>query len=172
VHTFYLFTPSIPRAADRAASGVDALQKLLAAGAPRQLSAIRSLPWRLARRSKKLPLRAKGLARTTSALSLPDTSGLAASSSATGSFTRRSRRERSNARRSDTTINGTFAGLKSYCRGPIAPAPVDAGWVCLKTNGMLRRKSPHPQTGRCRNQADRVETGFAVSPCDINRQGR
>jgi hypothetical protein len=47
-----------------------------------------------------------------SAPRLLGTSGLGASRSATGSFTRRSRQERSNARRSDTMVNGRFASEK------------------------------------------------------------
>jgi hypothetical protein len=54
------------------------------------------------RRSRKSPLHARGLARTMSASSLPGTSGLAASQSATGSSTPHSRRRRCNAPRSDT----------------------------------------------------------------------
>ena len=58
-------------------------QHQLAASAARRPSAIRCLPWQPARRSRKSPLRARGLARTMSASSLPGTSGLAASNSAT-----------------------------------------------------------------------------------------
>jgi hypothetical protein len=77
---------------------------------PRWASTIRFLPWQPARRNRKLLPHAKGLARTMSAPRLPGTSGLGASKSATGSSTPRSRRARSNARRSDGTIKGTPAG--------------------------------------------------------------
>ena len=60
------------------------------------------LPWQTARRSRKSQLHARGLLRTMSASSLPGTSGLAASQSATGSSTPHSRRRRCNAPRSDT----------------------------------------------------------------------
>jgi hypothetical protein len=93
----------------RGQAGASALQSQgrLAASSPRRALMIKSLPWQPARRSRKLPPRAKGLARTMSAPRLPGTGGLAASRSATGSFTPRSRPEQRNARRSDTTINGT-----------------------------------------------------------------
>src|SRR5215831_10651805 len=47
----------------------------------------RFLRWQLARHSRKLPPRARGLARTMSAPRLPGTNGQAASKSATGNFT-------------------------------------------------------------------------------------
>jgi hypothetical protein len=62
---------------------------------------IRSLPWQPAKRSRKSPPLARALAQTTSASSLPDTSGLAASKSATGNSTPHSRPERSHAPQSD-----------------------------------------------------------------------
>ena len=77
-------------------------QNQLVTSAACRPSAIRCLPWQTARRSRKSPLHARGLARTMSASSLPGTSGLAASQSATGSSTPHSRRRRCNAPRSDT----------------------------------------------------------------------
>ena len=75
------------------ASGALRPQKRLAASAARRTSTIRSLPWQPARRSRKSPLHARALARTMSAPRLPGTSELAASKSATGSSTPRSRRD-------------------------------------------------------------------------------
>ena len=72
----------------------------LMANAACRASAIRCLPWQPARRSRKSPLHAKALARTMSAPPFPGTSGVAASKSATGSSTARSRRGRSKASRS------------------------------------------------------------------------
>ena len=82
---------------DRAGAHGPQPRKQLSASAARLASAIRSLPWQAARRSRKSPLHARGFARTMSAAPFPGTSGLAASKSATGSSTPRSRRGRSNA---------------------------------------------------------------------------
>jgi len=102
------------RPLQRGHGGAPALrpQIQLVASAARRPSAIRSLPWQTARRSRKSPLHARGLARTMSGSSLPGTSGLAASKSAMGSSTPRSRRGRSNAPRSDACI--TAAGCRRY----------------------------------------------------------
>jgi len=91
-----------PRQRDHAGARALLPQNQLAASSPRRPSAIRSLPWQPARRSRKSPLHAGGLARTMSASSLPGISGLAASNSATGSSTPHSRRRRCNAPQSDT----------------------------------------------------------------------
>src|SRR5262249_60537824 len=66
----------------------------LASIAARQASAIKSLPWQLARRSRKSPPHARGFARTISASPLPGTNGLAGSRSVMGSSTPGTRRER------------------------------------------------------------------------------
>ena len=58
----------------------------LAEIAVRQASAIRSLPWQRARRSRKSPPHARGFARTISASPLPGTNGLAGSRSVMGSL--------------------------------------------------------------------------------------
>jgi len=80
-------------------------QNQLAASAPRRPSAIRSLPWQMARRSRKSPPHARGLAQTMSAWPLPGTSGLAALKSETGSSMPRSRWRRCNPPRFDTGID-------------------------------------------------------------------
>jgi len=104
-------SPFATQADAEAYAGAVALrpQNQLAASAPRRPSAIRCLPWQPARRSRKSPLPARGLARTMSASLLPDTSGLAALRSATESSTPRSRRRRCNAPQSDTGINTAVA---------------------------------------------------------------
>src|SRR5580700_7763612 len=84
--------------ADQAGARVLRPRSQPATGAALRASAIRSLPWQAARRSKKLPLHVRGLAPTMSAPPFPGTSGRAASKSATGSSTPRSRGGRSNAR--------------------------------------------------------------------------
>src|SRR5215469_13390456 len=89
-----------PRERRRLGAGAVRLQNRLAA-AIRRASTIRFLPWRPARRSKKLPLHARALARTMSAPRLPGTSGPAASKSAMGSSMPHSRLERSNASQSE-----------------------------------------------------------------------
>ena len=66
--------------------------KPAAAGAAHQASAIRSLPWQAVRRSRKSPLHARALAQIMSAPPFPGTSASAASKSATGNSTPRSRR--------------------------------------------------------------------------------
>jgi hypothetical protein len=76
-------------------------QKQLAAGAARPPSAIKFLRWQPARRSKKLPLRARRLAPTMSAPPFPGTSGLAALKSVTASSMPLHRRERSNGSQSE-----------------------------------------------------------------------
>src|SRR5215472_13631225 len=83
-------------------AGVLRPENQLAASAAHRPWGIRSLPWQPAKRSKKSPLHAKALAQTTSASSLPDTNGLAASKSATGNSTPNSRLGRRNLARSDT----------------------------------------------------------------------
>ena len=70
----------------------------------KRTSPIRSLPWQMARRSRKSLPHARGLAQTMSAWRLPGTSGLAALKNATGSSTLRSRWRRCNPPRSDTGI--------------------------------------------------------------------
>jgi len=104
-------SPFATQADAEAYAGAVALrpQNQLAASAPRRPSAIRCLPWQPARRSRKSPLPARGLARTMSASLLPDTSGLAALRSATESSTPRSRRRRCSAPQSDTGINTAVA---------------------------------------------------------------
>jgi hypothetical protein len=77
------------------------------AGRPRRASAIRSLPWQTARRSKKSPMHAKGFAPTMSASPSPGTSGPAASKSAMGSSMRRNRRSKPNPLRSNTGTNSS-----------------------------------------------------------------
>jgi hypothetical protein len=99
-------------AAAPARSGRDSAlrrQNSCAANAPHRASTIRSLPWQTARRSGKLPPRAKGLARTMSAPQLPGTSGLAASKSAMGNSTPHSRPGRSKPLRSDPRIKRSSA---------------------------------------------------------------
>jgi hypothetical protein len=64
----------------------------LAASAAHRASAIRSLPWQAVRRSRKSPLHARALAQIMSAPPFPGTSASAASKSATGNSTPRSRR--------------------------------------------------------------------------------
>ena len=59
--------------------------------APRRPPAIRCLPWQPAERSRKSPPLARGFARTMSARPSPGTSGLAASKSATESYTQAKR---------------------------------------------------------------------------------
>ena len=66
--------------------------KPAAAGAAHRASAIRSLPWQAVRRSRKSPLHARALAQIMSAPPFPGTSASAASKSATGNSTPRSRR--------------------------------------------------------------------------------
>jgi hypothetical protein len=77
-------------------------QERLRASVARPASAIMCLPWQPERRSRKSPQRAGVLARTMLAPRLPGISGPAASKSATVSSIPRSRRERSNAPRSNT----------------------------------------------------------------------
>src|SRR5215472_17697453 len=72
---------------DLADAGALRRQNQPPASAPRRASTIRFLRWQLARHSRKLPPRARGLARTMSAPRLPGTNALAASKSATGNFT-------------------------------------------------------------------------------------
>ena len=73
---------------------------------------IRSLPWQPAKHSRKSPLHAKALVQTTSASSLPDTNGLAASKSATGNSTPHSRPGRSSTPRSDPDKKRRPRGLR------------------------------------------------------------
>jgi hypothetical protein len=89
-------------AAKSAVSGRSRTATARAAGSKRSSSSlsVRSLPWQSARHSGKSLLHARALARM-SAASLAGTSGLAASKSATGGSTPRSRRRRANAPRSD-----------------------------------------------------------------------
>ena len=63
---------------------------------PRRASAIRSLPWQTARRSRKSPRHATGFAPTMSASPSPGTNEPAASKSATASSMRRNRRSKPN----------------------------------------------------------------------------
>src|SRR5215472_4794880 len=86
---------------DDADAGVLRPENQRPTSAPHRPWGIRSSPWRPAKRSRKSPLHARALAQTTSASSLPDTNGLAASKSATGNSTLYSRPERTNAPRSD-----------------------------------------------------------------------
>src|SRR5580704_7140937 len=76
-------------------------QNQSAASAARRASTIRYLPWQPARRSRKSPPHARGLARTMSAPRFPDTSGPAVSKSGMESSTPRSRQERNKGPRSD-----------------------------------------------------------------------
>src|SRR6266480_7297709 len=98
-------------------AGAPQRENRLASIAARQASAIKSLPWRLARRSRKSPPHARGFARTISASPLPDTSGRAESRSAMGSSTRRTRQEPSSAQQSDAAI-GRPLPLKITIRKP------------------------------------------------------
>ena len=81
---------------DPVGAGAPRPQNPLAAGARRRPSMIGSLFWQRARRSRKSPQRARGLARTTSAPPLPGTSELAASKSAMKSSSPYGRQRRSN----------------------------------------------------------------------------
>jgi hypothetical protein len=87
-------------------------QNQLAAGAVHRASAIRSLPWQPARRSRKSPLPARVLARTISAPPLPGTNGLAASKSVMGGSTPPSQYRPSNAPRSEARIRKSVADSK------------------------------------------------------------
>ena len=91
-----LLQPS--RVVDRAAPP----QNQLLAERPRRASAIRSLPWQTARRSRKSPRHATGFAPTMSASPSPGTNEPAASKSATGSSMRRNRRSKPNPLRPNT----------------------------------------------------------------------
>jgi hypothetical protein len=86
--------PSRPLQHDHLGEGGAPPQSLPVAGAPRRPSAIGSLPWQPERRSRKSPPSAKGLVRTMSGSSLPGTSARAASKSAAGNSSPRSRRLR------------------------------------------------------------------------------
>jgi hypothetical protein len=87
---------------DQVGSRAPRSRNQLAASAVCRTSLTKSLPWPLARRSRKSPLHARALAPTMSALPFPGTSGPAESRSVTGSSTPRGRPERSDTPRSDS----------------------------------------------------------------------
>jgi len=92
-----------PTTATQAAAGRRRMTTAKPAGGKRSSPSLNDQVLALAtgRRSRKLPLHARTLARTISARRLPGTSALAASKSATGSSTPHSRRGPSNAPRSE-----------------------------------------------------------------------
>src|SRR5215831_14562144 len=68
-------TGSVRAATSKAAAPAQSRRRSRAqpvAGRPRRASAIRSLPWQMAKRSRKSPLHAKGFAPTMSASPSPD----------------------------------------------------------------------------------------------------
>jgi hypothetical protein len=93
-------------------------QNQLLAGRPRRASAIRSLPWQTARRSRKSPRHATGFAPTMSASPSPGTNEPAASKSATASSMRRNRRSKPNPLRPTELSNANMGiGCNASTKG-------------------------------------------------------
>ena len=111
---------------------------------PRRASAIRSLPWQTARRSRKSPRHATGFAPTMSASPSRGINEPAASKSATGSSMRRNRRSKPNPLRPDTGTKNSV-GLVPAMRYSVdgdratrhALALIGAGGLCQLDPGHI-----------------------------------
>jgi len=94
--------PQRRRQRQRGHAGAGVAENQAAACATHRPWGIRSSPLQPAKRSRKSPLHVRALAQTTSASSLPDTNGLAASKNEMGGSTPHRQRGRRNLARSDT----------------------------------------------------------------------
>src|SRR5580704_12703085 len=140
----------------QAGAGAPRTQNRLAASAPHRPLVKRSLPWQTAKRSRKSPRHARGLVQTMSAWPLRGTSGLAASKSATGSYTQAKRQTRRNTQRSDSagrSRSSVTADRKVELTAAVSLAATTGGLFFLadegQDEGAAVRRGAGARAGRC-----------------------